>query len=104
MARRAGRAQGRRDQPRRLPRELAGRAATAVLTTGAQLMVTANPGCQMQVATTGACMGERMPVAHAAQVLDASIRGEPVGPLLAEVLDGLGRSVSHSPRTTASTR
>jgi glycolate oxidase iron-sulfur subunit len=104
MACRAWRAQGRRDQPRRLPRELAQRAATAVLTTGVQLMVTANPGRQMQLATTRARIGERMPVAKAARVLDPSIRGAPVGRLLAEVRDGLGRSVSHCPRTTASTR
>jgi hypothetical protein len=45
-----------------------------------------------------------MPVAHAAQVLDASTRAVPVGRLLAEVLGGLGRSVSHSRCTTASTR
>jgi glycolate oxidase iron-sulfur subunit len=85
-------------------RELAERKATAVLATGAQLMVTANPGCWMQVATTLARMGERMPVAHTVQVLDASIQGLPVGRLLADALNGPGTPVSHSTRTTASTR
>jgi glycolate oxidase iron-sulfur subunit len=85
-------------------RELAERKATAVLATGAQLMVTANPGCWMQVATTLARMGERMPVAHTVQVLDASIQGLPVGRLLADALNGPGTPVSHSTRTAASTR
>ncbi|MDP9221520.1 MAG: heterodisulfide reductase-related iron-sulfur binding cluster [Actinomycetota bacterium] len=85
-------------------RELAERKATAVLATGAQLMVTANPGCWMQVATTLARMGERMPVAHTVQVLDASIQGLPVGRLLADALNGPGTPVSHGTRTAASTR
>ena len=85
-------------------RELAERKATAVLATGAQLMVTANPGCWMQVATTLARMGERMPVAHTVQVLDASIRGVPAERLLADALDGPGTPVSHSLRTAVRTR
>ena len=85
-------------------RELAERKATAVLATGAQLMVTANPGCWMQVATTLARMGERMPVAHTVQVLDASIRGVPVECLLADALDGPGTPVSHSLGTAVRTR
>ena len=56
-------------------RELGERKANAVLATGADVMVTANPGCWMQVATTLARMGEAMPVAHTVQVLDASISG-----------------------------
>jgi glycolate oxidase iron-sulfur subunit len=71
-------------------RELGERKASAVLATGAQLMVTANPGCWMQVATTLARMGKRLPVAHTVQVLDASIRGVPVEMLLAKALDGPG--------------
>ena len=74
-------------------RELGERKARAVLGTGAQLMVTANPGCWMQVATTLARMGERMPVAHTVQVLDASIRGVPVDTLLAAALEGPGTPV-----------
>ena len=74
-------------------RELGERKASAVLATGAQVMVTANPGCWMQVATTLARMGERLPVAHTVQVLDASIRGVPVEQLLAQALDGPGTVV-----------
>ena len=73
--------------------ELGLRKARAVLDTGAGLMVTANPGCWMQVATTLASMGERMPVAHTVQVLDASIRGVPVDTLLARALDGPGTAM-----------
>ena len=75
-------------------RELGERKARAVLDTGAQVMVTANPGCWMQVATTLAGMGERLPVAHTVQVLDASIRGVPVEQLLARALDGPGTVAS----------
>ncbi|WP_208115624.1 (Fe-S)-binding protein [Labedaea rhizosphaerae] len=75
-------------------RELGERKANAVLATGAQLMVTANPGCWMQVATTLARMGKRLPVAHTVQVLDAAIRGVPVEDVLAAALDGPGTVVS----------
>jgi glycolate oxidase iron-sulfur subunit len=75
-------------------RELGERKASAVLATGAQVMVTANPGCWMQVATTLARLGRRMPVAHTVQVLDASIRGVPVDRLLRRALDGPGTVVS----------
>ena len=79
-------------------RELGERKATAVLATGADVMVTANPGCWMQVATTLARMGRRLPVAHTVQVLDASLRGVPVERLLADALDGPGTAL---PRTAA---
>jgi glycolate oxidase iron-sulfur subunit len=71
-------------------RELGERKAQAVLATGADLLVTANPGCWMQVATALARMGRRMPVAHTVQVLDASIRGVPVEELLLTALEGPG--------------
>ncbi|MCW2614017.1 MAG: protein of unknown function cysteine-rich region domain protein, partial [Frankiales bacterium] len=82
-------------------RELGERKARAVLATGADVMVTANPGCWMQVATTLARMGERVPVAHTVQVLDASIRGVPVEQLLAAALDGPGTVVPHPRRDAA---
>jgi glycolate oxidase iron-sulfur subunit len=75
--------------------ELGDRKAAAVLKTGAQLMVTANPGCWMQVATTLARMGKQMPVAHTVQVLDAAIRGVPVGQLLDDALNGPGTALPH---------
>ena len=71
-------------------RELGERKARAVLDTGAQLLVTANPGCWMQVATTLARMGTCIPVAHTVQVLDAAIRGVPVERLLERALTGPG--------------
>jgi glycolate oxidase iron-sulfur subunit len=74
-------------------RELGERKAAAVRATGADLMVTANPGCWMQVATTLARTGERMPVAHTVQVLDASIRGVPVEQLLDAALEGPGTAI-----------
>ena len=83
--------------------ELGERKARAVLATGAGLMVTANPGCWMQVATSLARMGQRMPVAHTVQVLDASISGTPVARLLATALDGPGTVVSSGTSVPART-
>jgi glycolate oxidase iron-sulfur subunit len=77
-------------------RELGERKAAAVLATGADLMVTANPGCWMQVATTLARMGRPMPVAHTVQMLDASIRGVPVDRVLDLALNGPGTVASAS--------
>ena len=81
--------------------ELGERKARTVLATGAQIMVTANPGCWMQVATTLAGMGERLPVAHTVQILDASIRGVPVEQLLARALDGPGTVMNSTGPTNA---
>jgi glycolate oxidase iron-sulfur subunit len=55
--------------------ELGDRKATNVLATGATLLVTANPGCLMQVAAAIQRQGGEIALAHTAQVLDASIRG-----------------------------
>ena len=54
--------------------ELGDRKARDVLETGADLLVTANPGCLMQVATAMTRQGAQIAMAHTAQVLDASIR------------------------------
>ena len=54
--------------------ELGNRKAANVLATGAELLVTANPGCLMQVAAAVRRQGGRIALAHTAQVLDASIR------------------------------
>ncbi|MCO8269985.1 heterodisulfide reductase-related iron-sulfur binding cluster [Actinoplanes sp. TRM 88003] len=54
--------------------ELGDRKAANVLATGADLLVTANPGCMMQVAAALNRNGTTMAMAHTAQVLDASIR------------------------------
>jgi glycolate oxidase iron-sulfur subunit len=55
--------------------ELGERKARTVLATGAELLVTANPGCLMQVAASVRRLGGEIALAHTAQVLDASIRG-----------------------------
>jgi glycolate oxidase iron-sulfur subunit len=59
-------------------RELGERKAATIAATGAQLLISANPGCTLQIASALAAQGVTMPVAHTAQVLDASIRGLPV--------------------------
>ena len=66
-------------------RELGDRKAANVLRTGAQLLVTANPGCLMQVAASIERSGSRIALAHTVEVLDASIRGLDVGQLGVEV-------------------
>jgi glycolate oxidase iron-sulfur subunit len=54
--------------------ELGRRKARAVQATGADLLVSANPGCSLQIAQALAAAGQPMPVAHIAEVLDASIQ------------------------------
>jgi glycolate oxidase iron-sulfur subunit len=56
-------------------RELGDRKAANILATGAELLVTANPGCLMQVAAALARRGQQIALAHTMQVLDASICG-----------------------------
>jgi glycolate oxidase iron-sulfur subunit len=55
-------------------RELGDRKAAQVATTGAELLVSANPGCAMQIAAALRRAGAPLPVAHVAEVIDASIR------------------------------
>jgi glycolate oxidase iron-sulfur subunit len=64
-------------------RELGDRKARNVTSTGAELLVTANPGCLMQVASALRRQGTRIAMAHTIEVLDASIRGLPAGALVA---------------------
>jgi glycolate oxidase iron-sulfur subunit len=63
--------------------ELGARKAAAVLATGAPLVVSANPGCSLQIASAMAAAGAEQPpaVLHIAEVLDASLRGLPVSTL-----------------------
>jgi glycolate oxidase iron-sulfur subunit len=56
-------------------RALGDRKAANVAATGAELLVTANPGCLMQVASSLQRVGRPMALAHTVEVLDASIRG-----------------------------
>jgi glycolate dehydrogenase iron-sulfur subunit len=62
-------------------RELGDRKARNIAATGAELLVTANPGCLMQVASSLERQGTRIGLAHTIEVLDASIRGLPVSSL-----------------------
>jgi glycolate oxidase iron-sulfur subunit len=55
--------------------QLGERKAEAVRDTGAGLLVSANPGCALQISAALAAQGHRMPMAHIAEVIDASIRG-----------------------------
>jgi glycolate oxidase iron-sulfur subunit len=55
--------------------ELGDRKAGNVLATGADLLVTSNPGCMLQIRASLDGRGESLPMAHVAEVLDASIRG-----------------------------
>ncbi|MFC3981612.1 (Fe-S)-binding protein [Streptosporangium jomthongense] len=57
-------------------RDLGDRKAERVLATGADLLVSANPGCTLQITSAVRRRGmDPIPVAHVAQVLDASLRG-----------------------------
>jgi len=58
--------------------ELGARKAESVRATGAPLLISANPGCSLQIASALAARGEHITVAHTAEVLDASIRGRPL--------------------------
>ena len=61
--------------------ELGGRKAEAVLAAGAPLLISANPGCTLQIASALAERGGHVSVMHTAEVLDASIRGLPLSTL-----------------------
>jgi glycolate oxidase iron-sulfur subunit len=58
--------------------ELGARKAEAVLAAGAPVVISANPGCSLQIAAAVAGRGGHVTVAHTAEVLDASIRGVPL--------------------------
>ena len=60
-------------------RELGERKAANVVATGADVLVTANPGCLMQVASAIEGVPGEIRLAHTVEVLDASIRGRPLG-------------------------
>lgn len=62
--------------------ELGERKAKNVLAAGAQMLVTANPGCTLQIRASLKKLGQDMPMAHPVEVVDASLRGEPVETLL----------------------
>jgi glycolate oxidase iron-sulfur subunit len=76
-------------------RELGDRKAANVVATGAELLVTANPGCLMQVAASLERASVQIGLAHTIEVLDASIRGLPAAALRAH---GGSQGVRRSPR------
>jgi glycolate oxidase iron-sulfur subunit len=63
-------------------RELGDKKARNVASTGADLLVTANPGCLMQIGSAFERQGDRIAMAHTVEVLDASIRGVPARTLI----------------------
>jgi len=59
-------------------RELGDRKAKHVAATDADLLVTANPGCLLQISSALGRAGTSMSTAHTIEVLDASISGHPL--------------------------
>ena len=57
-------------------RQLGTRKAAAVADSHADLVVSGNPGCALQISSAMQDAGTAMPVAHLAEVLDASIRND----------------------------
>ena len=60
-------------------RALGARKADSVLASGASLVISANPGCTLQISAELAERGQHISTAHTAEVIDASIRGVPLG-------------------------
>jgi len=56
-------------------RELGDRKVQNCLSTGADMIVSSNPGCLLQIKAGLARAGRRLPVLHMIELLDASIRG-----------------------------
>jgi glycolate oxidase iron-sulfur subunit len=61
---------------------LGARKAAAVAGSGADLVVSGNPGCALQITSALAKAGTPVPMAHIAEVLDASLRGHSARTLL----------------------
>jgi len=60
-------------------REFGSRKADSVTASGASLLISANPGCTLQISSELAARGVTLRTAHTAEVLDASINGVPFG-------------------------
>jgi len=58
--------------------ELGDRKVGHILTTGAEAIVSSNPGCLLQIRAGLERAGRPLPVYHMVELLDASIRGEPL--------------------------
>jgi glycolate oxidase iron-sulfur subunit len=59
-------------------RELGSRKTDSVVASGASLLISANPGCTLQISSELASRGLSLRTAHTAEVLDASINGVPL--------------------------
>jgi glycolate oxidase iron-sulfur subunit len=59
-------------------REFGSRKADSVVDSGASLLISANPGCTLQISSELATRGVSLRTAHTAEVLDASINGVPL--------------------------
>jgi len=57
-------------------KELGNRKAQNILKTGAEVVVSGNPGCTLQLRSSLEAGGQSLPVLHWVELLDASIRGE----------------------------
>ena len=60
-------------------RELGDRKAKHVAATGADAIVSSNPGCLLQLQTSLAASGQTRPAYHLVELVDASITGRPLG-------------------------
>ena len=58
--------------------ELGTRKADSVIASGASLLISANPGCTLQISSALSAQGVSVRTAHTAEVLDASINGIPL--------------------------
>ncbi len=59
-------------------REFGSRKADSVVASGASLLISANPGCTLQISSELADRGVSLRTAHTAEILDASINGVPL--------------------------
>jgi glycolate oxidase iron-sulfur subunit len=59
-------------------REFGARKADSVVASGASLLISANPGCTLQISSSLAARGVSLRTAHTAEILDASINGVPL--------------------------
>ena len=70
---------------------LGAKKADAVLATGAALVVSGNPGCNLQIAASLRTLGEVLPVAHTVEVLAASLADKRSSTLLSKSPSRSGR-------------
>lgn len=62
--------------------QLGARKAAAIAAAAPDAVATANPGCLLQIGASARRTGQRWPLFHPAELVDASMRGVPVGELL----------------------